>query len=489
MQSPALGSTAKQISRALELDEELIASELAALETAGKALHFGRGLWLPSYYNRISSLKGFVSPEEYEFRFKSDYQKVSFCRLNYDVTFSSNLNRPVHRWSPYVQGFSADFVDQIIERYNLGRGDQILDCYSGSGTAPLCAKLKGVDAIGVDLSPLMTFVSKTKTRLESEYIRVNEVTKILNDLRLLDPKTGEEFELPFLKETHNQFTDAVLLSLFRLKASILAVEDDPIRDLLNLAFTSVLVGSSNLKRSPCLGYKKEVMADPSLPYALFSSKMQWIIADLLAVQHREEDFGKVEIYTADSASHRYKEESVDLTVTSPPYANGLDYITNYKIEMAWLGIANSYEDLRSLRDSMVACDNVSRGSLERYFDRRSVKVRDPWLDEILAKVLANTNSKRTFRRRDMHLVVKKYFEDMFDTFEKIYDALAPGGKFVFVVGDSLTAGVYLPTDLILAKIGCALGFEVVDVEFARNRRSGQRRDFKLRESIVTLAKQ
>jgi hypothetical protein len=116
-------------------------------------------------------------------------------------------------------------------------------------------------------------------------------------------------------------------------------------------------------------------------------------------------------------------------------------------------------------------------------------VRDPWLEEILANIRTNVKSKKTFRRRDMHLVIQKYFEDMFDTFQNVFDALVPGGKFVLVIGDSLTAGTYLPTDLILARIGRTIGFDVEDVEFARNRRSGQRRSFKLRESIVTLSKE
>jgi len=57
-----------------------------------------------------------------------------------------------------------------------------------------------------------------------------------------------------------------------------------------------------------------------------------------------------------------------------------------------------------------------------------------------------------------------------------------------VVGDSLLAGAYVPGDLILARLGASLGFSIESVEIARSRRSGQRRSFVLRESIVTLRK-
>jgi SAM-dependent methyltransferase len=485
--SPAIGSTAKQIAIETDLDEALVACELARFETEGNAIRFGRGLWLPAGYEDISSLRGFVPSSEYDREFKNDHE-ISFSQFKGSITFSSNLHRPAHRWSSYVQGFSADFVDQIIERHKLSRGDLILDCFSGSGTSPLCAKLKGNDAIGVDMSPLMTFVSSVKTKLESKYLNVELISKALSDTILTSFRANAEVDLPFLKETRNQFSYSILESLCAIRRSILTIEDENTRDLFLLAFSSVLIECSNLKRSPCLGYSKNQVSNPLIPYELLSTKLKWMIDDLRTVQAQEDTLGSVKIVSGDSVSCKYRKESVSLAVTSPPYANGLDYVTNYKIEMAWLGKAKSYEDLRNLRDSMVACDNVSRGSLERYFDERSIRVHDPWLDEILLKIERNVESKTTFRRRDMHLVIKKYFEDMFDTFENVYDALLPGGNFVFVIGDSLTAGTYLPTDLILTRMGHAIGFGVSDVELARVRRSGQRRNFKLRETIVTLVK-
>ncbi len=485
--SPAMGSTAKQIAIVTDLEEGLVTAELARFETEGNAIRFGRGLWLPAAYEDVSALTGFVPSSEYDRQFKNDH-KISFSQFKGSITFSSNHNRPVHRWSSYVQGFSADFVDQIIERHRVTRGDLLLDCFSGSGTSPLCAKLRGIDAIGVDMSPLMTFVSNVKTKLETKCLNVERISKTLSDILSTPFRARAEIDLPFLKETRNQFSRSALESLCAIRRSILAIEDESIRDLFLLGFSSVLIDCSNLERSPCLGYSKNKVANPLPPNELFSTKVKWMITDLHSVQAQEDSLGSAKILLADSASYKYRREAASLAVTSPPYANGLDYVTNYKIEMAWLGNAKSYEDLRNLRDSMVACDNVSRGSLEKYFDRRSLRVHDAWLDEILLKIERNVGSKTTFRRRDMHLVIKKYFEDMFDTFENVYDALLPGGKFVFVIGDSLTAGTYLPTDLILARIGRAIGFGVCDVELARVRRSGQRRNFKLRETIVTLVK-
>jgi hypothetical protein len=86
----------------------------------------------------------------------------------------------------------------------------------------------------------------------------------------------------------------------------------------------------------------------------------------------------------------------------------------------------------------------------------------------------------------MHAVVHRYFADLVPVLVRVRRALRPGGRFVLVVGDSLLAGTYIPGDLLLARIAARHGFEIVSVDVARSRRSGQRRSFSLRESVVTL---
>ena len=88
----------------------------------------------------------------------------------------------------------------------------------------------------------------------------------------------------------------------------------------------------------------------------------------------------------------------------------------------------------------------------------------------------------------MPYIVHKYFDDLYRVMRNVVDCLRPGGRFIMVVGDSLIADTYVPTDLLLAKIGAELGLEIEKIEKARNRRSGQIMSYKLRESIITLRK-
>jgi hypothetical protein len=162
----------------------------------------------------------------------------------------------------------------------------------------------------------------------------------------------------------------------------------------------------------------------------------------------------------------------------------MDYVMNYKIDLAWLGYARSYDDLATLRSAEVACDNLPRSETSAYLG--VVGAPDPWLDEILPRIRDNVQRKGSYRRNDVHAVVHRYFADLVPVLVRVREALAPGGRFVLVVGDSLLAGTYVPGDLLTARIGATLGYRIVSVEVARSRRSGQRRSFVLRESVVTL---
>ncbi|EQD73736.1 hypothetical protein B1B_03062, partial [mine drainage metagenome] len=93
-----------------------------------------------------------------------------------------------------------------------------------------------------------------------------------------------------------------------------------------------------------------------------------------------------------------------------------------------------------------------------------------------------------YRRGDMAGVVTKYFDDLSLVLARVYDALRPGSRFVVVNGDSFIAGTYVPGDLLFARLAHRLGFQVERFQVARVRRSGQRRSFRLRESVLTLRK-
>ncbi|HLG29054.1 MAG TPA: hypothetical protein VI387_02485, partial [Candidatus Brocadiales bacterium] len=229
---------------------------------------------------------------------------------------------------------------------------------------------------------------------------------------------------------------------------------------------------------------------PNAPWILMEKKIREIAEDLRILQKEYKHSISVEsnVVLANAMEYNHSKE-FDLVITSPPYMNGLDYVMNYKIEMGWLGFIKGHKDAKNIKDNMVVCDNVSKGLIKK-FAQSNPKYTNDWLEYIMANIKENIEKRGSYRRYDMPHIVHKYFDDMYNVMKKVTASIKRGGRFILVVGDSLIADVYIPSDLLIAKMGMEqeIGLTIEKLEKARNRHSGQVRNYRLRETIVTLKK-
>ena len=403
------------------------------------------------------------------------------------IQFQKNSNEIVHRWSPYVQGFSAEFVQATLKKYKTEYKTPIIfDPFAGSGTVLVQAKLNNYDTYGVELNPLLHFVAKTK--ISSWEISTDRLLEVSDSL-----SNNGDFKAPEFLKSENHFTKNVLKNLEIIKSGInnfkpISNEDKKIKDLLLVAFSAILIDCSNLKRSPCLGYSRKKIITDETPIKLFKKKIKEIVTDLHILKTNFKKINsKSEVYLSNSKIFVHPTK-YDLVITSPPYMNGLDYVMNYKIEMGWLGFAEGHKQLKHVKDDMVVCDNVSKGLIKK-FANNGERYSNDWIENIKKNIKKNIEKRGSYRRPDMPEIVHKYFDDMFDILKNVIPAIKKNGRFILVIGDSLIADVYVPTDLLIAKIGKELGLSIEKIEKARDRRSGQIRSYKLRETIVTLKKE
>jgi DNA modification methylase len=477
------GITAKQLSAVTSLPIENVTHRIDVLSAEKEIHRIGRGLWVLDRFATLGpSQEAFRASDWYDPNFEKEFGVKIGARAG-EIQFNPNEKRTVHRWWPYVQGFSAGFVDETCRRFGIGDESTVLDPFCGSGTVPVAARLIGAKGIGIDMMPIAAFVARAKGEWGVDPKRLFRAAQ-----KVTEDRSPLILSKPFLKETDRQFSPDILHTLLCLKQNIWAVKEGPTKTLLKLAFASILIDSSNLKRAPCLGYTKKLGLSADTPIRLFLEGVHRISGDLATLQSRRAGWGpKLEIHLGNAALVRLPEASVDLAITSPPYVNGMDYVMNYKIDLAWMDFIDSYERLAELRASMVACDNIPRGTAAAHRPSQSV-LADDWLTYISTSVQGNVLAKGSYRRDDMGAIVTKYFDDLVPVIQNVYAALKPGGRFVIVNGDSLMAGTYIPGDMLFARLASRIGFIVEGFEVARTRRSGQRRGFMLRESIATLRK-
>ncbi|MDE1878907.1 MAG: hypothetical protein KGI89_00005 [Euryarchaeota archaeon] len=480
-----LGITSKQLASTTGRPVVEVEATLRRLSQAQRVLRVGKGLWiLPRYKGQPGEESDVRGPSWYLDRFLKGFELPGPDPFQGEIQFNPNEELPVHRWWPYVQGFSAEFVRRTCEAFDIGPGKVVLDPFAGSGTVSVEARLRGAQTIASELMPVAAMVIRAKHLWTAAPSRVRSAARKL----VVRARRGTPAPPPFLRETSRQFAPGALDSLLRMRAELERLPAGEVRSLLELAFAGVLVASSRLKRSPCLGYARKPEVGAETPYQRFLGMAELIATDLTWLKPQRGRFGPpAQVLEENSKQLDLPEASVDLAITSPPYVNGMDYVMNYKLEMAWLGQVRSYEDLARLKSDMVACDNVSPSVISAHEAGRWVK-EDGWLSHALGQIEENIASKTVYRRRDMAEIVAKYFDDLVPVIVAVHRALRPGGKFVVVNGDSWMAGSYVPGDLLFGRLAVRAGFEVEKFEVARARRSGQRRDFLLRESVLTLRK-
>jgi len=165
-------------------------------------------------------------------------------------------------------------------------------------------------------------------------------------------------------------------------------------------------------------------------------------------------------------------ESVDLFVTSPPYANNFDYADAVRLEMSFWGEVSSWADLHSQvrRHLLVSCSQhaaAERLDLNILLSRSEVA---PIADE-LAAVTQELARVRHLRggKKHYHTMVAAYFVDMALTLRAIRRVAREGAEGCFVIGDSAPYAVYVPVHDWLGRLAVAAGFSHTCFEKTRDR--------------------
>lgn len=166
-----------------------------------------------------------------------------------DPAFMGNRDLPVHRWVPWIAGFSKHFIEDAIREYTSGSRNRVLDPFAGVGTTLVESDLAGHDAIGFEINPYAAFAAKLK--LSAHRVPVDDVRRAAQDLSthalvveakdvspVTSPPSGFRTRSPFYSP---QVERKVLLMLDFVREQ----SDKRVSDLLRLAFASTMVDYSN----------------------------------------------------------------------------------------------------------------------------------------------------------------------------------------------------------------------------------------------------
>ena len=164
------------------------------------------------------------------------------------------------------------------------------------------------------------------------------------------------------------------------------------------------------------------------------------------------------------------DNSVDLLVTSPPYANRMSYIRELRPYMYWLGfLSNSRQAGEIDWQSIGGTWGSATSRLSDWKASEELPLGTEF-SEVLAGIAHEENGSGTILAQYVH----KYFSDIYAHLKAAYRVVKPRGYVTYIVGNSTFYGVNVPTEQWYARLLEHLGFRDVKIETIRKRNSNKR---------------
>ena len=410
------------------------------------------------------------------------------------MQFNKNKKEPFHRWYPFVEGYSKEFIQSIVKE--MDRNNLVcLEPFSGSGTTALELQNCGIACFAFEVNPLMYLIARVKLengyeleRFEYwyDYIvkeRSKKIVELETEFNTLYQGEG--------KKKWNYNTD-IGIAVEKLRQVIESISEVIYKELFKVALAAILLDVSNLYRNgKCLSYKKKWEDRKIVEKDVFDKFDEKVLKELKCdIENsitRTKINNKERLYNQDSRigiANEVDDNSIDLVITSPPYLNSRDYTDTYMLELKTLGFTKTSEEIKELREKTLRShvqikwndtSNVNNELLENTLVEleEASKEIEKWNDSIIA-------------------MVRLYFVDMQNIFRVLYGKMKIHGRIYFNVSNSAYFNVLINTLEICASIAEQEGFKVLEIRDARKLKTSpqQKKTIgKLLEGVVVLEKE
>lgn len=317
---------------------ELFELELAFLEY--------NSLQTKDLINRAAYIKSIKGNSTIHFKtntFKPSFEILSRSSKtkSYFENGAFSTGYATHSLFPYRGKFHPQLIKSLLNIIGVKKGELVLDPMCGSGTTNIEAALLGINSIAVDISPFCRLM--TKTKFESIKAKNTELQQLI-------------------KKEEKLFNFFSAKIKYDSKKNIQLFESEPNYYLTLLAF---LDSMGYFNRTKSSSHKE-----------LFSRVLERYIYTVLNYLENpfydKENLGNV-IISKDSTAMDLKleENTFDGIITSPPYSFAIDYASNDKDQLEYLGL-----DVEKLKEKMIGLRGKNKTErLENYFeDMRTVCV-------------------------------------------------------------------------------------------------------------------
>ena len=396
-----------------------------------------------------------------------------------DPAFMNNKIEPVHRWSPWVAGFSKIFVYDAINNYT-SKDDLVLDPFTGVGTTLLESLLHDRRTIGFEINHYAKF--STEVKLKCLDYDIESLSQALNRFDLFMEKMVRGKVEPTskppsgFKSRIDFYSPKVMRQVLFVLDYINSIEDEDAKNFFKVAFASTMVNYSNYSYEPSLGTRRGSGKSDIIDYDVreaIGNKVVAMIEDVKIVQKKHPEPHKSYDVIHDSFfnySRHVEDSCADLIITSPPYLNNYHYNRNTRPQLFWLDLINTTKELKQLEESNFG----TYWQTARDHDLIELNRCPPNsnLKDVIEEIRSKNPEKGVYGGNGWANYCATYFNDCYKFAEGIHYCLKEGKTALVVIGNSIVQGVPIATDQYFAEICEDVGLHLEDIHVPRITRVG-----------------
>ena len=422
--------------------------------------------------------KRYIENDSNEFlaeRFVKDYSaKNEPIAVSFRTLFS-HLNKS-DRYTHLIHSYPAKLIAHIPyfflnNSYFSNTEDTVLDPFCGTGTVLLEANLAGRNAVGADSNPLARKIASAKTQKLDENILNKTLEIILNTA-----KQQQNVEIPNVRNRDFWFPIQTQIQLAKIHSAISDIIDNECKTFFEVCFSNCIKKVSYA--DPRIAVPVKLNPDRFEKDSEHHKKIKKRLSDLEIINVFEkfqmictENIIRVKTLTclSDNVSSKIISEnaqvlttsvdeldllpdnSIDMILTSPPYAGAQKYIRSSSLNLGWLGLTIN-EDLKSLDRKNIGRENYLSSELKK------IKTGITSADKLL-EILFSKNKLRAY-------IVGNYLLEMKIALDEAIRVLKTGGYFVIVIGNNKVCDMEFNTQEYLTEYiqsrGLRLQFKLID---------------------------
>ncbi len=366
-----------------------------------------------------------------------------FLFISYD---QSILTHGIHK---YPAKFFPELPRWFINRYSK-EGDFILDPFAGSGTTNVEALLNKRHSVGIDIDPFSRLLLKVKVTPLNEKELLLAQQFLLGAIQNFHIDSSSHKDLPDFPYRDNWFNKEILYELAYIKKQIEIMDvSEDIKDYYKISFSSIIRSVSNADDNCTRTVVRKKLNKKVYP----ADALKKFVEAILVGTPKMIEFSKmvpehIDVIlpeNMDARDIKYNDDYFDLAITSPPYANAVDYPRAHQLESYWLGLVEG--SLTPLKKKHVGTESVSFNDYSQ-LHVFNIEIIDTKISAIFKK-----DPRRAF-------IAYKYLRDMENNLSEVYRVLKKGGRYIIVVGNNKIRGEVFENWKYIIKLAEKAGFTI-----------------------------